>query len=252
MATRIVRLYLRPKSKAEVYQSVKVVTNSRIPGRRNPVQLHLGYLRLGSDGGIPEWKRERLREALREKWLKHFPDNDVDIDWHSAERQLTELRDEQRKLQLERSARGDTVVSTGEDGRPASFCCGACEHVARAAARGVGYAPSPAIFVGDSRPGPVLVALLRGHRRDIALARGMRATIGRDRACDIWFDDEALSRRTCELRVTDAGAAFIEDLHSACGTVVNDARTAGPYRLHERDAIRIGSTLMVFQSAVQD
>jgi pSer/pThr/pTyr-binding forkhead associated (FHA) protein len=96
------------------------------------------------------------------------------------------------------------------------------------------------------------VAVLRGQRRDIALARGMRATIGRDRACDISFDDEALSRRTCELRVTDAGAAFIEDLHSACGTVVNDARTAGPYRLHERDAIRIGSTLMVFQNAVQD
>lgn len=139
-----------------------------------------------------------------------------------------------------------------EGGRPTSFCCGACEHVARVAERGVSYAPSPAIFVRESGPGPVLVASLRGHRRDIALARGMRATIGRDRACDIWFDDEALSRRTCELRVTDAGAAFIEDLHSACGTVVNDARTAGPHRLHERDAIRIGSTLMVFQSAAQD
>jgi hypothetical protein len=73
------------------------------------------------------------------------------------------------------------------------FCCGACEHVARASERKTGYTP-----------------------------------------------------RTCELRVTGDGAVYIADLESACGTVVNDTRIAAPYRLHERDAIRIGNTFLMF------
>lgn len=107
------------------------------------------------------------------------------------------------------------------------------------------------MFVREAGPGPVLVAVNGHGRRNIPLARGMRVTIGRDRACDVWLDDAALSRRTCELRVTDGGDVFIADLNSACGTVVNDARIAAPHRLHERDVVRIGSTMMVFAKTLQ-
>jgi hypothetical protein len=126
-----------------------------------------------------------------------------------------------------------------------TFCCGACEHVACASDGGTSYTPSPAIFVEDTGPAPVLAAV-HGGRCRIELTRGMRMTIGRAPTCDVPIDDLFLSQRTCELRVTGDGAVYIADLNSACGTVVNDTRIAAPYRLHERDAIRIGNTFLVF------
>jgi hypothetical protein len=124
------------------------------------------------------------------------------------------------------------------------FCCGACEHVARLPERTTSYAPSSAMFVDDAGPAPVLVAVYGGRCR-IELTRGMRVTVGRAPTCDVAIADPFLSQRTCELSVTGDGAVYIADLDSACGTVVNDTKIAAPYRLHERDAIRIGNTVLV-------
>lgn len=129
--------------------------------------------------------------------------------------------------------------------RPTGYCCGACEHVARASERKTSYMPSPAMFVDDAGPAPVIAAVQEGRCR-IELTRGMRVTIGSAPTCDVPIADLALSRRTCELRVTGDGAVYITDLESACGTVVNDTRIDGPHRLHERDVIRIGNTFLVF------
>ena len=138
------------------------------------------------------------------------------------------------------------MLVMSETGQPV-FCCGACEHVAHAAVHGWTSTPSPSAFVSATSPELAMVALRGGVTRRIPLARGMRVTIGRDPSCDVCLDDLALSRRTCELSVGDGGEVFIADLMSVCGTVVNGARVDGPYRLHERDQIRIGSTLMVFE-----
>jgi len=125
------------------------------------------------------------------------------------------------------------------------FCCGACEHVARTSERKTSYTPSPAMFVEDAGPARALVAV-HGGRCRIELMRGMRVTIGSAPTCDVPIADPFLSQRTCELRITGDGGVYIADLDSACGTVVNDTRIAAPYRLHERDAIRIGNTVLVF------
>jgi pSer/pThr/pTyr-binding forkhead associated (FHA) protein len=131
------------------------------------------------------------------------------------------------------------------------FCCGACEHVAYAASQGRTHTFSPAAFVSATNPGLAMVAWRGGATRRIPLTRGMRVSIGSDPICDVCLEDPTLSRRTCELSVDDGGEVFIADLMSVCGTVVNDARIDAPYRLHERDLIRIGSTLMLFEGAYE-
>ncbi len=94
MTTRIVRVLLRTKSpKADVHQSVKVVTNCRIPGKRKPAQIHLGYLSLVFEGGIPEGQRKKLLKNLRRKWLQCFQNEEVEVDWNDAERKLAALRE---------------------------------------------------------------------------------------------------------------------------------------------------------------
>lgn len=90
MATRLVRIFLRRKK--DVHQSVKVVTNARVPGRGKPVQIHLGYLSLMFDGGIPEAQRKKLNRNLCRLWFKYFQNVDVDVDWDHAERKLEEFR----------------------------------------------------------------------------------------------------------------------------------------------------------------
>jgi hypothetical protein len=94
VTTRIVRVLVRTKSpKSAVHRSVKVVKNCRVPGRKKPIQLHIGYLSLMFDGGIPEGQRKKLRNNLNRKWAEHFPQEAVDIDWDDAENQLAVLRD---------------------------------------------------------------------------------------------------------------------------------------------------------------
>jgi hypothetical protein len=94
VTTRIVRVLLRTKSpKAAVPQSVKVVTNCRVPGKKKPTQIHLGYLSLLFDGGIPDGQRKKLRNNLRRKWLQYFQNEEVEVDWHDAEQKLATLRE---------------------------------------------------------------------------------------------------------------------------------------------------------------
>src|SRR5215475_3425375 len=95
---RIVPVILRRKSRqSDPRQAVKVVASCRIPGKRKPVQLHLGYLPL-REGGIDQGQRAKLLKNLRRKWLKHFHTEQVDIDWVKAERKLAERRAEVREV----------------------------------------------------------------------------------------------------------------------------------------------------------
>src|ERR1051325_3273315 len=94
---RILPVTLRRKSRSsDPRMSVKVVASCRIPGRRKPVQLHLGYLSLTTEGGIAPGQRAKLLKALRRKWWEHFHTDQVDINWVDAERKLAQRRAEVR------------------------------------------------------------------------------------------------------------------------------------------------------------
>ena len=91
---RTVRVLLRMKpSRSDTRLSAKVVTNCRVPGRSRPVQIHLGYLSLIFEGGIPPGRRDKLLKNLRSKWQILFSSGDVDIDWIDAEAKLRRLRE---------------------------------------------------------------------------------------------------------------------------------------------------------------
>jgi hypothetical protein len=81
--------------KLDVRLSVKVVTNCRVPGEKNPVQIHLGYLSpryVTAEGKIPQGQRDKLLTKLQEKWRLYFEDESVDIDWDDAEGKWSQLR----------------------------------------------------------------------------------------------------------------------------------------------------------------
>lgn len=108
---RIVRVLLRRKSRVpSSRQSVKIVTNCRVPERKKPIQIHLGYLSLRFEGGIPQGQRSKLLRNLRRKWMFYFQSEDVDVDWADAESKL-------RLLQAPPSDASDLIESTASPPR---------------------------------------------------------------------------------------------------------------------------------------
>lgn len=107
---------------------------------------------------------------------------------------------------------------------------------------GVGYA-----FVGTLEPaGPTAYAgcwLTAGARR-LRLAEGAN-DIGRDPNVAIWIDSRDASRRHARI-VMHGGAASLEDLGSKNGTWLNERPVTAPTPLEDGDAVRIGTTLLVF------
>lgn len=74
------------------------------------------------------------------------------------------------------------------------------------------------------------------------------AVVGRARTSEVPLDDPLASRRHLRLRLVD-GSCTAEDLGSKNGFAVNGRRTRrGPARLGDGDALRIGSTVLVFHS----
>ena len=118
-------------------------------------------------------------------------------------------------------------------------CCGACAHLSRVA--GAGAAPRPATpplrFELDADGVPRGAVLVVDSGEQFPLTRP-QTTIGRSDRADIRIHDANLSRITARLSFTAAGQCMIEDMQSACGTVVNDARVSRA-GLHEGDEIRL-------------
>jgi DNA-binding winged helix-turn-helix (wHTH) protein len=91
--------------------------------------------------------------------------------------------------------------------------------------------------------GPVY-RLLWG-RREIALDPGDNL-IGRDREAAVWIDDESVSRRHANIRISGEGAE-IEDLGSKNGTYLHDRKIRRATPLSDRDVVRIGPAALTLR-----
>lgn len=84
-------------------------------------------------------------------------------------------------------------------------------------------------------------------KREIVLRPGDNV-VGRSRSSSVWIDDASVSRRHAMIRVA-ADGVFLEDLGSRNGTFRRDERLQGVVRLEDRDAIAIGSVLLLVRVA---
>ena len=96
-----------------------------------------------------------------------------------------------------------------------------------------------------SRPVPFLDLVTAGRRvTRFPLAEG-RTIIGRHPGCEIVFDAAAVSRQHAAVSFSPEGA-FIEDLQSRNGTLINGLPLAGRRRLEDGDEIGVCGQRLVF------
>lgn len=69
--------------------------------------------------------------------------------------------------------------------------------------------------------------------------------VGRDEGCDIQIVDEMVSRRHFQVRQADE-KHFLMDLQSANGVKINGHQVNKEVALHDRDAITIGETKLLY------
>lgn len=87
-------------------------------------------------------------------------------------------------------------------------------------------------------------------KREIVLRPGENV-IGRSRSCAVWIDDASVSRRHAVIHVGPDGV-LIEDSGSRNGTFRRDERLQGVVRLEDRDAVAVGSVLLVVRVLNRD
>ena len=101
-----------------------------------------------------------------------------------------------------------------------------------------GAAPAPAVVSGNGAPQWSLVHVKNENNEKHAI-QGETVMVGRDRTCSIVLSHPAVSRR--HARITLSGASFVlEDLKSANGTYVNNARVER-VKLKPGDVVRFGA-----------
>ncbi len=83
--------------------------------------------------------------------------------------------------------------------------------------------------------------------REVSLAPGLHA-IDRHPACTISLDDPKVSRRHARIIVTD-DEAFVEDLGSRHGVLVDGRRIDGCQRLSDRSRLQIGDQVLTLVNA---
>jgi len=137
----------------------------------------------------------------------------------------------------------------GEDASN-GFCCGTCELAELTVQGKVSFEQSPHLVIGDDDSVVVIHERVGGPMiiRRLPLHRGQRFVVGRRaEVVDVVLESRAASARIFALEVTATGAVFIEDVGSACGTLVN-GRVIERARLNQRDQINVaGNTFFTFQ-----
>lgn len=69
-------------------------------------------------------------------------------------------------------------------------------------------------------------------------------TIGSDPACDIYVDDEYVSKRHARVWRDGDGQVWVEDLGSTNGTFLNGERIRRPTRMGRPCSLKVGHTFL--------
>lgn len=85
--------------------------------------------------------------------------------------------------------------------------------------------------------------LVSAARRATKLRSGRTYTFGREEGCDIVLQDALVSRRHAELRWSDEGFWYVQDLNSRNGIAVNNTRVTQPTRLDDGTQLQIGGQI---------
>jgi pSer/pThr/pTyr-binding forkhead associated (FHA) protein len=93
------------------------------------------------------------------------------------------------------------------------------------------------------RASPVSRWIVTGARR-IPLVEAENL-IGRDPASTVWLDTSGVSRRHARILVV-LDEAFLEDLESKNGTMIDDNDVIGRVKLRDGDRIQVGPVLIVY------
>jgi hypothetical protein len=104
--------------------------------------------------------------------------------------------------------------------------------------------PSSVVGRAGSHPGVTHVLVVDGPGTRHELTTG-RNVIGRGTDADIRLPDTGVSRKHVDV-VLDGGTAYVEDLGSTNGTLVNGRRTTRQ-ALADGDVIRIGHSVLVYR-----
>ena len=89
---------------------------------------------------------------------------------------------------------------------------------------------------------PAFEIAVGGTEQRYELPEGARLTVGRTRECEIYLDDQAVSRRHCLIEAR-GGGLIVTDLESANGTFVND-RLVRSSAVRAGDQIRAGASVL--------
>jgi len=76
--------------------------------------------------------------------------------------------------------------------------------------------------------------------------------VGRDVGCALRFNDPAVSRRHLRFIRRKDDEAFVEDLGSSNGTLLNGREVSTPLRIHDGDVISVGSRMLTVRLANED
>jgi DNA-binding winged helix-turn-helix (wHTH) protein len=158
--------------------------------------------------------------------------------------QVVTKADLHRELWCETFVTDATVASVVKELR-AAFRDHGCHEPLIRTAHGVGYAFAGTIERRETNRGKQARCCLIAGSRRVVLAEGDH-DIGRDPDAAVWLDSPQVSRRHARITVAD-DEATLQDLGSKNRTLVNDRRISEPTRLHDGDAVQIGSTVFVFR-----
>ena len=83
------------------------------------------------------------------------------------------------------------------------------------------------------------------HREVMSIAVPERLVIGRGAGCDLTLANNRISRRHCEIHLL-RGTAWLSDLGSTNGTIVNGRPITLPTPLRDGDLIQIGGICLAY------
>lgn len=95
---------------------------------------------------------------------------------------------------------------------------------------------------------PLLLKVISGPNAgaEIGIEKGKEYTIGKDvHQCDILFQDLSVSRSHARLSIDEEAQAFLEDLGSKNGTIVNGHPLKEKTRIYSHDVIAVGTTVFL-------